>query len=452
MGSHPDEPLTPAGRLFLQPHMNTIIHCVVGFERPIDVPKSKDAVMSSIMVRHPRFRSVLVRDKRGLEHWRETGIDIDRHFVEVHDSTSVNDYVAGLSFSSPLSEDKPLWEVHVLAEHRCAVFRIHHALGDGISLVSMLLASCRLADDPEALPAVAGGKRTESAGKIGSLWGLLKMVLLSIVFVFEFLLRALWVSDRKTAISGGAGVELWPRKLATATFSIDDMKAVKKAIAGATINDVLFGVVSSGLSRYLDHRSPNALPEGLRITGLAMVNIRRQPGLQDLSNLMKSNSGTRWGNKFGMLLLPTYYHKGGDDPLSYVKRAKKMIDSKKLTLEGHFSYKIGNLVMSWFGAKVACLLNYRIVCNTTFTISNIVGPTEKITLADNPVAYLRANTSSLPHALTMHMMSYAGRADMQILVAKDIIPDPELLAKCFQDSLLEMKEAALTSKKTLKDN
>lgn len=232
MESHPDEPLTPAGRLFLQPHMNTIIHCVVGFERPIDVPKSKDAVMSSIMVRHPRFRSVLVRDKRGFEHWRETGVDIDQHFVEVHDSTSVNDYVAGLSFSSPLSEDKPLWEVHVLAEHRCGVFRIHHALGDGISLVSMLLAGCRLADDPEALPAVAGGKRTESAGRIGSLWGLLKMVLLSIVFVFEFVLRALWVSDRKTAISGGAGVELWPRKLATATFSIDDMKAVKNALAG----------------------------------------------------------------------------------------------------------------------------------------------------------------------------------------------------------------------------
>lgn len=452
MESHPDEPLTPAGRLFLQPHMNTIIHCVVGFERPIDVPKSKDAIMSSIMVRHPRFRSVLVRDKRGFEHWRETGVDIDQHFVEVHDSTSVNDYVAGLSFSSPLSEDKPLWEVHVLAEHRCGVFRIHHALGDGISLVSMLLAGCRLADDPEALPAVAGGKRTESAGRIGSLWGLLKMVLLSIVFVFEFVLRALWVSDRKTAISGGAGVELWPRKLATATFSIDDMKAVKNALAGVTINDVLFGVVSSGLSRYLDNRSPNALPEGLRITGLAMVNIRRQPGLQDLSKLMKSNSGTRWGNKFGMLLLPTYYHKVGADPLSYVKRAKKMIDSKKLTLEGHFSYKIGNLVMSWFGAKVACLLNYRIVCNTTFTISNIVGPTEKITLAGNPVAYLRANTSSLPHALTMHMVSYAGRADMQILVAKDIIPDPEFLAKCFEDSLLEMKEAALTSKKTLKDN
>jgi hypothetical protein len=45
-------------------------------------------------------------------------------------------------------------------------------------------------------------------------------------------------------------------------------------------------------------------------------------------------------------------------------------------------------------------------------------------------------------ALTMHMVSYAGRADMQIMVAEDIIPDPEFLAKCFEDALFEMKEAA----------
>lgn len=51
-------------------------------------------------------------------------------------------------------------------------------------------------------------------------------------------------------------------------------------------------------------------------------------------------------------------------------------------------------------------------------------------------------------ALTMHMVSYAGRADMQILVAKDIIPDPEFLAKCFEEALLEMKEAAEAIVKT----
>lgn len=51
-------------------------------------------------------------------------------------------------------------------------------------------------------------------------------------------------------------------------------------------------------------------------------------------------------------------------------------------------------------------------------------------------------------ALTMHMLSYVGRADMQILVAKDIIPDPEFLAKCFEEALLEMKEAAQATNKT----
>lgn len=48
-------------------------------------------------------------------------------------------------------------------------------------------------------------------------------------------------------------------------------------------------------------------------------------------------------------------------------------------------------------------------------------------------------------ALIVHMLSYAERADMQILVTKDIIPDPEFLAQCFEDALVEMKEAALAT-------
>ncbi|XP_044487737.1 wax ester synthase/diacylglycerol acyltransferase 11-like isoform X2 [Mangifera indica] len=455
MDSHPnepDDPLTPAGRLFLHPEMNVIIHCVFGFKNPIDVAQAKSTIRDSLMVQHPRFSSLMVRDSRGFEHWRKTHIDIDRHVIVVsqdHNIVSVNDYVAELSVSSPLSYDKPLWEIHVLEGHNCAVFRIHHALGDGISLMSMLLASCRLAADTEALPTVgvAGNRRDNSLGRnwreiVG---GFVKMIWFSLMFCIEFVLTSLWVCDRKTAISGGAGVELWPRKLATATFVLEDMKAVKRAFDNATINDVLFGVVSFGLSRYLDHRSPNALPEGLRITGVAMINLRQQPGLQaqELSEMMKrKKSGSRWGNKFGILLLPVYYHKAGPDPLAYLRRAKAMIDRKKRTLEGHFSYRIGYLVMSWFGSKFASMLNYRIVCNTSFTISNLVGPQEEITLAGNPVTYIRANTSSIAHALTMHVVSYAGRADMQILVAKDIIPDPEFLAKCFEDALLEMKEAA----------
>ncbi|TYG36217.1 hypothetical protein ES288_D13G046800v1 [Gossypium darwinii] len=472
-----DEPLTPAGRLFLQPETDIVIHCIIRGKNPADMDAIKSAIKSSLMVQHPRFCSLLVRDKNGFEHWRKTPIDIGQHVVVINnrldksgnfidqtqgsttteedDEAAVNQYVADLSVSSPLSTDKPLWELHVLTAHKCAVFRIHHSLGDGISLMSMLMANCRRADDADALPRMVPDKKTVIKGEkgrdwfwlFGVLWWFLKMVVFTLLFSMEFVLRSLLVSDEKTAITGGDGVELWPRKLATAKFLLDDMKLIKRAVPDTTINDVLLGMVSSGLSRYLDHRTPNVLHEGLRITGVAMVNIRPQPGLQDLSKLMKSNTKARWGNKFGVILIPVYYHKGGNDPLEYLKRAKAIVDKKKHSLEAYFSYKIGDLVMSLLGPKYACMLNYKLLCNTTFTLSNVAGPLEEISLAGNPLSSIKVNTSSLPQALTMHMLSYAGKAEMQILVAKYIIPDPEFLAKCFEYALLEMKEAVLRTNK-----
>ncbi|CAK8536588.1 unnamed protein product [Lathyrus sativus] len=446
MGGDDDEPLTPAGRLFLQPEMNQVVHCVVGLKNTLDVDSIMAEIHNSLMLQHPRFTSLMVRDHRGVEHWRPTKIDLDRHVLvfdhpvsdAVDDQSAISDYMADLCTTPKLSMDKPLWEIHILKAHKCIIFRIHHSLGDGISLMSLLLTSCRKLHDPDALPTIISIPTSKSRR---TLWNLLTALFFSFIYVIQLMFRCLWIRDRKTAISGGDGVDLWPRKIATASFSLEDMKTVKTAVPNATINDVLFAVISSGISRYLDIREPNGLRDGVQLTGLAMVNLRKQPGLQELSNLMKSNSGAKWGNKFGMILLPIYYHRSkSSNPVEYFKRAKVMIDRKKKSLEAHLSYKIGDFVMSTLGPKFASLLNYRILCNTTFTFSNVVGPQEEIMIAGNPVTYLRANNSALPHALVLLMLSYAGKADMQVQVAKDIIPDPEFLAKCFEDALLELKE------------
>ncbi|XP_010270343.1 PREDICTED: O-acyltransferase WSD1-like isoform X2 [Nelumbo nucifera] len=425
-----DEPVSPAGRFFLRPEMDQVINCALGLKNSLDVNYLKEHVKSSIMIQHPRFCSLLVRDNQGREHWRRTEVEIDRHVLVPElggefdaegspedDEEIVNRYLADLAVSSPLGTDKPLWEFHLLRAQKCCVLRIHHALGDGISLMSLFLSCCRRADRPDEVPSISitasssnsnSSKAKEnklsrsSRGGCGRLlWKGVLVVWFTIVFVVKFILRSLWVKDEKSAITGGAGVELWPRKLATAKFKLDDMKAVKKAVANA-----------------------------------------------DLSNMMKNNnSRSRWGNQFGFLLLPVYYHENVDDPLQYVKRAKAMLDTKKQSFEAHCSYAIGKLAMWVLGPKVATMLNYRILCNTSFTISNIVGPQEEIMVSGIPVTYFRVNSTGLPHALTMHMVSFAGRAEMQILVAKEIIPDPRVLAKCFQDALLELKDAAATSMK-----
>ncbi|KAM0072955.1 putative O-acyltransferase, WSD1, O-acyltransferase WSD1 [Helianthus debilis subsp. tardiflorus] len=451
-----DEPLSPAGRLFVQPATHQIINCTLGLEQPLSLDAAKHVVSNSLMIQHPRFSSLLVTDNNGREYWRKTELNIDRHIIlrpdpigeADSDEAAINDYVADLTVSSPLSYDKPLWEIHLLPAHKCVVLRIHHALGDGISLMSLMLTITRKLDDPDQTPAieplVSSKRKRNEIGTLGEVMKVLKMIWFSLIYAIEFIMRGVWVNDRKTVVRGGEGVEMWPRKLVTARFRVEDMKTVKNGVSDATINDVLFGVISLGLSKYLGKRSPDSLQEGLQITGVALVNLRPSPGLQDIKELMKKNAaGTGWGNKIGIILLPVYYHRNGSDPLQYLKRAKTMLDRKKLSLEAVLSHQIGHFVMKFFGAKVASMLNYRVVCNTSFTISNVVGPREDIAIAGIPVTYMRTTSSALSHAITMHMLSYSGKADMQILVAKDLIPDPENLAKCFEDALLEMKEASV---------
>lgn len=456
MSFNDDEPLTPAGRLFTQPATQQIINSALGLDRPIEYDAVRTVVSNSLMIKHPRFTSLLVKDNNNNNHeyWRKIDLDIDQHII-MHDDpvvqgydtdeSAINEYLADLSVSSPLCTDKPLWEIHILSVHKCIVLRMHHALGDGISIMSLFLTLCRKLDKPDEVPTieplVSSSTARSGTNLLKKVVRLLEMIWYTLVYMIQFLLRITVVNDGQTMVKGGQGVELWPRKLATAKFSIDDMKIVKKSVENATINDVLFGVISLGLSKYLDKRSPDSLKEGLQITGVALVNLRPSPGLQDMKELMKKNSGLGWGNKFGIMLLPVYYHKNDADPLRYLKRAKAMIDRKKLSLEAFLSYQTGYFIMKFLGAKYASLINYRVICNTSFTVSNVVGPREEFTVAGIPVTYIRVTSSSLSHAITMHMVSYAGKADMQILVAKDLIPDPENLAKCFEDALHEMKEA-----------
>lgn len=240
-----DQPLTPAGRLFLQPQMDQVINAAVVVESAVNIDAFKAEVESSVMLKNPRFCSLMVRDSSGREYWRRTPVDVDRHLIVRHhpltddpsvsDEDAVNDFMADLTFSSPLPTDKPLWEIHLLMAHKTIVFRVHHALGDGISLMSMMLSCCRRADDPTQPPTIGGVGAPSSAPprRTFSVWKLMMVVWYTLVYVFEFTMRVLWMRDKITAVSGGAGVELWPRKLTTARFRLEDMKTVKRAIANA---------------------------------------------------------------------------------------------------------------------------------------------------------------------------------------------------------------------------
>ncbi|XP_078443865.1 wax ester synthase/diacylglycerol acyltransferase 6-like [Wolffia australiana] len=223
---------------------------------------------------------------------------------------------------------------------------------------------------------------------------------------------------------------------------MDDIKAVKNKM-NATINDVMLGIITSGLAKYFKIMSPKDKRNKFRITGLSMVDIRRTPGIQDFFSKIKDGTA-EWGNRFGYVILPLCFDRSISNSLEYVKQAKAILGQKKQSLEAKFTYHGGSLIMSFLGLKLASKLNYRVVCNTSFSFSNVVGPSEMIMFAKNPILSLRVTTTTLPHAFISHFISYNGKASMQLMVTKDIIHDPEILAKCFCDSLNEMKSSCDT--------
>ncbi|EXC17314.1 hypothetical protein L484_027502 [Morus notabilis] len=102
--------------------------------------------------------------------------------------------------------------------------------------MSMLLADWRKTSNPKAIPTIPVAKsdrRKKKRTMWGAVMGLVVMLWFSLMYVVEFLMRLCWICDRKTVISGGDGVELWQRKLATAQFRLEDMKIVKQVVANA---------------------------------------------------------------------------------------------------------------------------------------------------------------------------------------------------------------------------
>ncbi|XP_020081713.1 O-acyltransferase WSD1-like [Ananas comosus] len=85
------------------------------------------------------------------------------------------------------------------------------------------------------------------------------------------------------------------------TTSFDDVKRVKNAM-GCTVNNVLVGVTSAGLSRYLsrkfdDGKKREKLLANLRVRSTLLVNVRSTVGIHDLAEMMKrAKDGPKWGN------------------------------------------------------------------------------------------------------------------------------------------------------------
>ncbi|XP_019191231.1 PREDICTED: O-acyltransferase WSD1-like [Ipomoea nil] len=476
-----EEPVSPSSRLLHEPAFNLHILAIMGFNSKIN-PHVFTHNMPHTLLKHPRFTSLMVVDKEenGKMKWVETEVDLSQHItvveapeVEVEgDETHrknkkfVEDYVYELS-KERMDMSRPLWDLHILNlktrdAEALAVLRMHHALGDGASINSLLLACTRQTANPKLLPTIS----TRSSSPPKTLKpnnpkpkpkNFFKLVWNTLVDVFIFIATLFFLKDSQTPITPSPASESKPKRFAYRILSLNDFFSIKLA-TNTTINDVALGVTQAALSMYLNRRygkrdigsieGQNNLPKNLRLRSCLFFNLRPAKGIQALADMMKKEKGESnsmskwgWGNRFGYAILPL---KIGmlNDPLDYVREAKATADRKKYSYEPIFTYYLANFVIKFFGPKAAAILTNKIFSNASTCFSNVVGPREDLEFFGHPIAFIAPTCYGQPSALMVHFQSYVDKMGVIISVDENVIPDPNQLLDDFEKSLHLIKDAA----------
>lgn len=199
---------------------------------------------------------VVDEENGGEMRWIRTEVNLDNHVrvpkldprMESPDKL-VEDYASNLS-TTTISKSMPLWDVHLLnvqtseAQSTC-IIRVHHSLGDGISLMSLLLSCTRKASDAEALPSIPTIKRGNPSNNSGGFWQfLLKLWCLALLYwntivdIVMSLGTIFFLEDTKTPLKATLPLGTPRKRFVHKTISLDDVKLVKNAM-GTVSNKTL---------------------------------------------------------------------------------------------------------------------------------------------------------------------------------------------------------------------
>lgn len=194
--------------------------------------------------------------------WREVArVDLDAHVVEsdpAETREALHARIAAL-FATPLERERPLWRLDAIAvgEALALVWRIHHALADGMTC--MRLGEAVLwdpvgpsgADHARANASAAVSPASHEADdrrRRGHLAG--------------FLRREFAESAHRSPFDGAVGSR---RSVGFATVPLGALHDAAHRLAGATLNDAVLSVVGGAIRSWLVHHHGHLDPIRLRV-------------------------------------------------------------------------------------------------------------------------------------------------------------------------------------------
>jgi diacylglycerol O-acyltransferase / wax synthase len=363
--------------------------------------------------------------------------------------------------SRPLDRSRPLWEMYVieglddvegLPEGSFAIMtKIHHAAADGVTLLEITSALNELS--PDATPAEPTTEwrpqREPTPFELLSRTGfnnasrplrLARRMTAAVPGMAErmrqqrarqsFDLPTLTPAPR-TRFSGGVTTHL---VIDARRFELDEAKRIKRAVPGATINDVAITVVGGALRRYLIENSE--LPaEPLRV--MAPISIRTA-----------EQAGTAGNQVSAMIVTAGTDIADPRDRLAAVHRSSAESKAASEAMGARELVQFSELVPGGLAVLAARTASqFEMATRTTpvinTVVSNVPGPQAPLYFAGARLVTFFGGAGVVDGMGLLHgVTSYLGQLILSVVSDREMLPDPSHYADLVEQSFRELAEAA----------
>ncbi|MCF4121480.1 WS/DGAT domain-containing protein [Antribacter sp. KLBMP9083] len=390
----------------------------VGPDGGVDLRELRSALADRVVVA-PRLAQRVRRVRRALV-WQPVSLDLAQHVRRVApvDGQGGFEALCARLIVTPLPLDRPLWELLVVpgvAPARTGVvFRVHHAMADGVAAVRLAQALM----DP-AVP-TTGAREPSSARQAAAAPGLtgrrrvLRARLRTVASGVERTAAVLRPAVPRTALLGRIG----PRR-AVAFVDVElDALAVGADLAGATVNDALLAAVAAAVRAALlacGEEPPASLPASVPVA-------LRERGPS--------------GNAVGVMLVPLPL--GEADVVRRLRRVAELTRAGKEEARSRGTFELTRTRLgTWLFMRLA--RHQRLVA---LFVTNVPGPRHPLALAGArleriwPVTPLAGNVR-----LGVAAISYDGVLRCAVHCDGDAVP-AAVIARTLQDELARIASLA----------
>lgn len=440
-----------------------VVSGILTFARPVVLEDLK-TVLKKRWLTQRRMRQRLVRPGMLLAraYWEDDPyFNLNAHVHRVAlpapgDRIALQEFASDL-ISVPLDYSKPLWQIHVIENYGvggAVMFRIHHAIADGVALAELLL----LLTAVSATESLAGGEETavspnghkpqgvtEIAKQISIAAGLgrrfarqLAIVGLDVLsepdkarelldkgaaYTQSAIQLALKVAEPETVFGNPLGVS--KRVAWSEPLPLEEVQRVHRTLGG-TLNDVMVTALIGGLRRYM-------LAEDQPVNGAtfrAAIPV----------NLRKKKRAAALGNEFGVVFLSASL--AMSDPLERLAEVRARMDQLKQSPDALTAYRlIGALAFAPPALQNALVKQLGTLA--TAVISNVPGPTETRYLAGQKIEEVMFWAPQSGHVgLGITIYSLAGQVYVGVSADQKLMGNPDDFIMAFHAEYAAMVNLA----------